>query len=53
MHNIHVAHTSVQWMLINPPQFVFKVYGGLTSLADQLDNHWYLYIILVLEIVAD
>ena len=24
----------VQWILINPPQFVFKECGGLTSLTD-------------------
>ena len=35
-------------MLVNLLQLVFKEYGGLTSLADQLDIHWYLYIILVL-----
>ena len=35
-------------MLVSPPQFVFKEYGGLTSLAVQPDIHWYLYIISVL-----
>ena len=38
----------MQCILINLPQFVFKEYGGLTSLVDKLDIHWYLYIILVL-----
>ena len=38
----------VQRIFINPPQFVFKEYGGLTSLVDLLDIHLYLYIILVL-----
>ena len=38
----------IQWILINLPQFAFKEYGGLMSLADKLDVHWYLYIILVL-----
>ena len=47
-----------QRIFINLPQFVFKEYGGLTSLTD-LDIHCYLYIIIVLirteplEIVAD
>ena len=35
-------------ILINPPQFIFEEYGGVTSLADQLDIHWYLHIVLVL-----
>ena len=30
-------------------QFIFKQYGGLMSLADLLDIHWYLYVILVME----
>ena len=38
----------MQWIPVNLPQFVFKVYGGLMSLADYLDIHWYLYIILEL-----
>ena len=38
----------IMLILINPLQFVFKEYGGLTSLADKLDIHWYLYTILIL-----
>ena len=39
---------NIQSILVNPPQFTFKEYGGLTSLADELDIHGYLYFILVL-----
>ena len=52
-----VCNIMTQRILVNLPQFVFKEYGGLTSLAD-LDIHCYLYIIIVLvrteplEIVA-
>ena len=31
----------IQRILVNPLQFVFKEYDGLTSLADLLDIHWY------------
>ena len=41
------VHTYSEYLLICH-KFVFKEYGGLMSLADQLDIHWYLYIILVL-----
>ena len=35
-------------ILVYPPQVIYKKCGGLTSLADQLDIHWYLYIVSVL-----
>ena len=42
-------HTSTysEYLLICPNSFS-QEYGGLTSLGDELDMHWYLYIILVL-----
>ena len=35
-----------EYSLIRCNEFVFKEYGGLMRLVDQLGIHWYLYIIL-------